>query len=167
MSADEPKDKVHSRTAEQTALDEHSYEMVRFALSENRTHLRHVESERRWFFGAFAGILAGGLILLSRQEGPILSAVVYGGLTIVSLFGLLFSLRDRAIQRNLERRTQEIATWVSKSLCDEQLRPWLAPAGEDAGFRSIQKRNLFTALYFIGCAVFSGAPVNSIRLALQ
>ena len=40
---------------------------IRHALLEQRTHLRHVESERRWFLASFATMVGGTLVFFSTD----------------------------------------------------------------------------------------------------
>lgn len=60
-------------------------------------HARHVENERLWFTNVYAIVLAGALSLLSEHVSLEFNVAVLSFLMLLSLIGILFSLKVKLV----------------------------------------------------------------------
>jgi len=82
--------------------------------------IKHLETERHWFLGAFAVLVAGSLAFLSQIKENNVSGIspahVYGFLALLSLIGLLHALRIAGMLGTLQNRINEIAQMWGEGL---------------------------------------------------
>jgi len=89
--------------------------------------IKHLETERHWFLGALAVVVAGTLAFLSQKGGdPVINfSSVYGALSILSFLGFLHALRVSFLLLKLQNDTQAIAQkWMASGFIDAQFMGW-------------------------------------------
>ena len=70
--------------------------------------IRHVETERHWFLGAYAVVIAGSLAFLA-QDGQLRNFVfVFASLTGLSIVGFFQAWRSACVLGLLQKETEEI-----------------------------------------------------------
>lgn len=70
--------------------------------------IRHVETERHWFLGAFAVAVAGVLAFLAQDIVPGHRAVGFGALVVISLLGLFYAIRAAQILSILQIEAEKV-----------------------------------------------------------
>jgi hypothetical protein len=114
-------------------------EILLEALKENYEHFRHVENERLWFTNIYA-IIVGAILTFFKEGRIFVHSTIF--LIILSILGLLMSLRLRADIADFQHKIIEIATKLKvRDLCG---------LGAQKGFTVYFKlRDIFIAFY--GC----------------
>lgn len=95
--------------------------------------LKHLETERHWFLGAFAVVVACSLAFLS-QGGNIDFLWVYVVLSVLSAVGFAHALRISLLLLKLQNDTQAIAQkWRADGFIGEQFMNWWSYGRSGAG----------------------------------
>jgi hypothetical protein len=90
-------------------------EILLEALKENYEHFRHVENERLWFTNIYA-IIAGAILTFFKEGRIFVHSTIF--LIILSILGLLMSLRLKADIQDFQHKIIEIATKLKvRDLC--------------------------------------------------
>jgi hypothetical protein len=90
-------------------------EILLEALKENYEHFRHVENERLWFTNIYA-IIVGAIITFFKEGRIFVHSTIF--LIILSILGLLMSLRLKADIQDFQHKIIEIATKLKvRDLC--------------------------------------------------
>lgn len=115
-------------------------------IQEHWSHIRHIESERRWMFMAYGTIVAGSLVYLSgaRTRGELL--LVLGLLFLFSLLWLIASLRLKGLLDKHHERLKDIADRLGEEALQPLEQEWLvAPQAPEWG--PLKLRYLFPSVY--------------------
>ena len=77
-------------------------------LEKYNADIRHIETERHWFLGAYAVVAAGVLAFLAQNSIALNFIFGFGALWLLSLLGLIFSLRAGWVLGVLQSEIQDI-----------------------------------------------------------
>jgi hypothetical protein len=70
--------------------------------------IRHIETERHWFLGAYAVVVAGVLAFLAQNSITLNFIFGFGALWILAVFGFLHGLRSAWILELLQNEAKDI-----------------------------------------------------------
>ena len=70
--------------------------------------MRHVETERHWFLGAYSVVIAGTLAFLAQDDSQFNHIFAYAGLVVLSFIGFLHALRSVWILELIQIEVGEI-----------------------------------------------------------
>jgi hypothetical protein len=82
--------------------------------------IRHIETERHWFLGAYAVVVAGVLAFLAQNSIPLNFIFGFGALWILAVFGFLHGFRSAWILGILQNEAKDIViNWLASPRSDD------------------------------------------------
>ena len=103
--------------------------------------IKHIETERHWFLGAYAVVVAGILTFLAQNEQAGIFSFAFAALTILSFLGLLHTLRAAWIGHLINNDIRQLVKHWEKDPAVKDIKwleEWLWPQWREQGLRELR-----------------------------
>lgn len=140
--------------------------LPRVLIEQHWSHIRHIESERRWMFMAYGTVVGGSLFFLAQESLAWVRAALLFTLFGFSLIGLGTSVRLKLLLDAHYGVLKDIGAEIGSNPATAKYAQWIAaPRAEGMGLLKV--RYLFHAIYLLASAIFGLFAVLNVIMAAK